>query len=133
MSLNVDVLLPTLPPIFAGSVRVWRSHLISSAGADLVQSDLTALTLEVFKESDGSRVDTFTLTVAQVIYNTLQTATGGVAWKADASGFNLLHKTTPDMTPDAGETYLFIYKATPASGDPFYFGFRQPTFSKRYS
>ena len=132
-TLNVDVLLPTLPPIFAGSVRVWRSHQIDSDGQDLVQADLSALTLEVYKESDGSRVNTWTLTIADVIYNTLQAASGAVTWKADGDGFNFQHKTLPAMTPAAAETYLFIYKATPNTGDPWYFGFRQPTFSKRFS
>jgi hypothetical protein len=132
-ALNVDVLLPTLQPIFAGSVRVWRSHQINADGEDLVQADLTSLELEVFKESDASQVGSWTLAIPDVIYDTLQTASGVVTWKADGDGFNLLHKTSPDMTPDAGETYLFIYKATPGDGDPWYFGFRQPTFSKRYS
>lgn len=132
-TLDVDVLLPTLLPIFAGSVRVWRSHQVNADGVNLLQAHLSTLTLQVIEEETGDIVGTYSVTVSTSVFNTLQTASGIVLWKADSSGFNVLYKTTPAQTPNAGKTYLFIFKATPTSGDPWYFGFRQPTFSKKYT
>ncbi len=131
---NVDTLLPTLTPIFAGSVRAWRSHQVNLDGENLIPTDLTALKVQVYKESDNSLVGEFDLTsqIGDIVFPTLQTETGNMAWKADGEGFNFEHHTTPAMTPTAGVTYLFIYRATPDVGDPWQFGFRQPTFSKNF-
>lgn len=132
--LDVDVLLPTLQPIFAGSVQVWRSHQVNADGEDLQQADLAAggLDLEVYS-SDGTLVGSWEVTISSSVFDALQTASGTITWRADGDGFNLIYKTLAAQTPAVGEMYTFIFRATPASGSPWYFGFRQPTFSKKFA
>lgn len=83
-------------------------------GAAVQQADLSSIALKVFDSKLPGEDATYdgTLTIANVIFDTLQT---GFGWTGTV-GFNLKVLVTPAMIPRGGTTYRFEFKFTTTGG-----------------
>jgi len=109
---------------FKNGTAVLLARIVDSDGDDVQQADVTAVKYSVF-EIDPCRPDNLTvvaghdnvsLSVSQVIYDTLQT--GGL-WTVDSTGYNFRHEinvSSAEAFPKAGAQYQVRYELTPAAG-----------------
>jgi hypothetical protein len=109
---------------FKNGSAILMARIVDAAGANVQQSGVAAIEYSIY-ELDPCRPDNLTvvaghdgvaLTVAGVIYNTLQT--GGL-WTLDAVGYNFRHEidvTTSEAFPKAGVEYQIRYELTPTAG-----------------
>lgn len=109
---------------FKNGSAVLMARIVDSAGVNVQQSGLSAIQYSIF-ELDLCLADSLsvvtghndvTLTVANVIFNALQT--GGL-WTVDAVGYNFRHEinvSTNEAFPKAGAQYQVRYVLTPTSG-----------------
>ncbi len=102
----------------------------SSGGSYFAQSDFLSITLSIYDESAPGTliVPAVTLTISDVIFNSLQT--GDSRWTKDSTGYNFRLPVLAIWLPKGGRKYRFEVKFTPtvASGyQPFFGVFRVPT------
>jgi hypothetical protein len=109
---------------FKNGSAILMARIVDAAGANVQQAGLDAIEYSIF-ELDPCRPDNLTavaghdgvsLTVADVIFNALQT--GGL-WTVDAIGYNFRHEidvSTTEAFPKAGVQYQVRYELTPTTG-----------------
>jgi len=109
---------------FKNGSAILMARIVDSAGANVQQAGVDSIEYSIF-ELDPCRPDNLVavaghdavaLTVADVIFNALQT--GGL-WTVDAVGYNFRHEidvSTTDAFPKAGVQYQVRYELTPATG-----------------
>jgi hypothetical protein len=109
---------------FKNGSAILMARIVDAAGANVQQAGIAAIEYSVF-ELDPCRPDDLAivsghdgvaLTVANVIYNSLQT--GGL-WTLDATGYNFRHDidvTSSEAFPKAGVEYQIRYELTPTTG-----------------
>jgi hypothetical protein len=109
---------------FKNGSAVLMARIVDAAGANVQQAGIAAIEYSIY-ELDPCRPDNLvavaghdgvTLTVANVIFNALQT--GGL-WTADEVGYNFRHEidvTSSEAFPKAGAQYQIRYELTPTSG-----------------
>jgi len=109
---------------FKNGSAILMARIVDAAGANVQQAGIAAIEYSIF-ELDPCRPDNLTpvaghdgvsLTVANVIFNALQT--GGL-WTVDEVGFNFRHEVDVSATeafPKAGAQYQIRYELTPTSG-----------------
>lgn len=89
-------------------------------GENIVQADLSSIAYSVFDVTNPASVTaggTGTLTIADVVYDTLQTDS---RWTKDSVGFNFLWPVAATHFASGGKTYRFEVAFTPASGAVFH-------------
>lgn len=88
------------------------ARLKSADNQDITQASLSSITMEVFDAQDSyAQVgSTTSLTIADVVYDTLQTGNG---WSKDANGYNFRYLIDGSFFPDGGHEYrveiVFIF------------------------
>jgi hypothetical protein len=109
---------------FKNGSAVLMARIVDSSGQNVQQSGVASIQYSVY-ELDPCRPDNLSLvaghdgvslTVDDVIYNTLQT--GGL-WTVDEVGYNFRHEidvSDSEAFPKAGAQYQVRYELTPASG-----------------
>jgi hypothetical protein len=109
---------------FKNGSAVLMARIVDAAGANVQQAGIATIEYSIY-ELDPCRPDNLvavaghdgvTLTVANVIFNALQT--GGL-WTADEVGYNFRHEidvTSSEAFPKAGAQYQIRYELTPTSG-----------------
>lgn len=98
---------------------VLLARLTGDDGDPIVQSDVSSAAYEVWDINDtpAIRVTAATsLTVANVVYNTLQT---DARWTKDDTGYNFAMVLPADSVPDAHK-YRVDVQITPAAGQVFF-------------
>lgn len=88
---------------------------IQNAGANITQAGIASISYAV-KNAAGTATSSGTLTVASVVYDTLQT---GARWTKDNTGYNFLGTLPAACFPAAGLHYAEL-KFTDASGNIFW-------------
>lgn len=106
--------------VFQNSSVIVMARIKAASGAYLVQSDLTSISMEIWRIYGDSREPGRTagptaVTVASAVYNTLQT--GGL-WEADDTGYNFLYECPNSGFNDEGVFRVEI-RFTPTSGQSF--------------
>lgn len=109
-------IIVTKGKIIENSAVVLMARVIDIAGDPMQIADITSLVIKVF-DSEGTQVSTATLTVADVISDTL--VTGDPRWTADEIGYNFAHAMAGSNWPEAGK-YFVELKVTPVTGFAFY-------------
>ena len=108
------------------------ARIVGPDGANILQSDVNTIEYTVYLLDDqdpDSRMPVtghtdVALTVADVIFNTLQTA---AIWTVDATGYNFRHVldvSSNQAFAVAGRRYLVEYQLTPAVGQMILVRFR---------
>ena len=91
---------------------------VQIAGANAEQADVTSITWKAFDTADTSTVAASgTLTVADVVFDTLQT---DGRWTRDTTGYNFRHNLAASVLVGGGKTYRIEHAWTPASGEVFH-------------
>lgn len=89
-------------------------------GEAVQQADISSIAYSVWDITDTSspsETATGTLTVANVIYDTLQTDS---RWSKGGDGYNFLWEAPSTLFPDGSKTYRLEIKFTPSAGEPFH-------------
>ena len=109
---------------FKNGSAILMARIVDAAGANVQQAGLAAIEYSIY-ELDPCRPDNLapvaghdgvSLTVADVIFNALQT--GGL-WTVDEVGYNFRHEidvSTTEAFPKAGAQYQVRYELTPTTG-----------------
>jgi hypothetical protein len=108
------------------------ARIVGHSGANVLQADLNTIKYTVYllddQNSDNrTAVDghaNVALTIAEVIFNTLQT---DAVWTVDATGYNFRHElnvSAHQAFAVAGRRYLVEYQLTPAVGQVILVRFR---------
>lgn len=103
---------------FEDSGPILMARIVGSDGAAILRAGITSITYTVYDISQLSPTNIATgspLTVANVIYDTLQTED---IWTADSTGYNFEYAVDADELPTGGGIYRFEFIVTPTSGQP---------------
>ena len=96
------------------------SRVVGNDGAAVTQASLTALTYKVFDENSatpGTAATSGTLTISEVIYDTLQT---GDLWEStDDTGYNFKWQVPASVLTTGGHLYRVEFWYDPVSGEDF--------------
>lgn len=91
---------------------------IHSLGVNLTQAAVSTITYQIFySDSDTAHTTATSLTVATVIYDTLQT---DAMWTRDITGYNFRHDVDNAVLVDPTRDYKFEYLFTMADGKVFH-------------
>lgn len=100
--------------------------------ANVTQADITGVTYSVFDLSSDTPTTALaghsgaTLTVATVIFNTLQT---DARWTIDSTGYNFAHAIAASAFPTGNHRFRVEYLFDPASGENFIVPFDLPAIA----
>jgi hypothetical protein len=109
---------------FKNGSAILMARIVDASGTHVQQAGIAAIEYSIF-ELDPCRPDDLTavaghdgvsLTVADVIFNALQT--GGL-WTVDEVGYNFRHEidvSSSEAFPKAGAQYQVRYELTPTAG-----------------
>lgn len=91
--------------------------------ANITQATISSITYKVFdiKDLPGSEKTSGTLTVSDVVFNTLQTDN---RWSKDSTGYNFRHEMPASTFADGDRFYQVEYLFTPSTGEKFYLVFK---------
>lgn len=104
---------------FKGESPALMARVLGNAGTAITQASLTAINLYVYRTSDLTTdlASGASLTIASVVYDTLQTA--DPRWTEDSTGYNFLYLLPTTYTGVACRLRVEI-KFTPSSGAAFW-------------
>lgn len=90
--------------ITEGSGSTLSARIRSYDGDYLEQADVSAITYIVIDQYTGSTITSGSLTVASVIFDTLQTDVGWTD-EIDSTGYNFRYDSPKTWYPEGGRTY----------------------------
>jgi len=91
---------------------------IHANGTNVVQADVSTITYSIYPtDSDTAHTTATSLTVATVIYDTLQT---DARWTKDITGYNWRHDVAATVLVDPADDYQIEYKVTMADASVFH-------------
>lgn len=89
-------------------------------GADtsyITQATTSAITVAVFKNANAVATYTASLTVADVVYDSLQT---DARWSKDSTGYNWRFPVVASVFDAGDATYRLEFKFTPTTGSQYW-------------
>ena len=93
------------------------ARVVGNDGENLTQAGVTGITFQVFKLPSTTATVTGTLTVAAVMFDTLQTDS---RWGEDETGYNFRYDVPAATLAEGGEVYQFEVLFNPANGEDFF-------------
>ncbi len=94
------------------------ARVVGNDAANITQASLTSVKLTIFNRlTDAVIVAEQTLTVADVVFDTLQTDS---RWTLDSTGYNFRHTVVASSLATGGIVHHCEFKFTPASGEVFW-------------
>ena len=108
---------PTIATIYEDTGVTCMSRIFGDDGLAVEQSDVSSIDLAVFKNTTTSATYTASLTVADVIFDTLQT---DARWSLDSTGYNFRYAVVASVFAEGDYTYRLEFKFTPASGSQYF-------------
>jgi hypothetical protein len=112
--------------VFEDSGCYLLARIRGNDAANIVQADISSINLCVSQKGGTPDTAGTAVTVATVIFNTLQT---DARWTVDSTGYNFRYEVPAASLPVGGRKYLSEFKFTPASGPVFHVVFEVPTLS----
>jgi hypothetical protein len=112
--------------VFEDSGCYLLARIRGNDAANIVQADISSINLCVSQKGGTPDTAGTAVTVATVIFNTLQT---DARWTVDSTGYNFRYEVPAASLPVGGRKYLFEFKFTPASGPVFHVVFEVPTLN----
>ena len=108
---------PTLATIYEDTGITCMARIQGGDASNITQATTSAITVAVFKNANTSATYTASLTVADVVFDALQTDS---RWDHDSIGYNF-RTELPALVFDTGDaTYTVEYKFTPTSGSQYF-------------
>jgi len=110
---------PTYARIWEDGGATMMARVTNDSAGNVVRSDVTSIAYNVFDLSSttpGTAVSSDSLTVASVVYNSLQT--GGL-WSKDSTGYNFKDTRPASIFSEPNHRYQIEYIFNPASGEDF--------------
>lgn len=106
-------------------ITVWEDNgfslmdrLIGNDATDLTQAAVTSIAWSIYDLADATvAFATGTLTVATVVFNSLQT---DARWTTDSTGYNFRWDVPATTLTGGDRVYKFEIKFTMTSGEPFH-------------
>ena len=111
--------IPVDSPFPATSFVIY-SRLIGLDGNPLTQATTSTITYVIHVATSASSSFTGTLTVASVIFDSLQTSGDDARWGGGDDGFNFRWSIAASLAPTAGVTFRYRVKITATDGSIFY-------------
>ena len=84
---------------------------------NITQSTTSAITVAVFKNANTTATYTASLTVADVVYDSLQTDS---RWSKDSTGYNFRYAVVASVFDTGDATYTIEFKFTPTTGSQYW-------------
>lgn len=115
----------------AGVAFTTLARVVGNAAAAITQASLSSISYKIFNESSDTpdtAVETGTLTVSSVVFDTLQT---DARWTKDTTGYNFRNVVAGTNITGDGRRYLVEYLFTPTSGAAFVVQHRHTTTTWR--
>lgn len=95
--------------MFEDSSGTFMCRMLASDGSAAQQADVTSIAYIVYDRTGGASVISGTLTVANVVFDTLQTAS---PWTLDSTGYNFKATLPTTAFPTGGRLYRVEFKWT---------------------
>ena len=109
------------------------ARVVNNSAASITQATITGITRKVFdldSATPDTAVNTATLTVASVVFDTLQADS---RWTADSTGYNFRDAPAASIFSTGGHRYRVEYLFDPTSGEDFFVVFELTTLAVRTS
>lgn len=103
--------------VYEDSGPILMARVVGTAGAAITQATCSTITYAVYDVATAASVTSGSLTIANVVFDTLQT---DAIWTKDSTGYNFKTQMTAAMVPTGGATYRMEIKITPTSGQPIW-------------
>lgn len=101
---------------FEDSGHSVMARVTGNDAANITQSDITSISYTVHDLKTGEQTVTSTLTVATVVFDSLQT---DARWTADSTGYNFRYDITASELPNGDREYKFEIVFNPVLGEDF--------------
>ena len=85
--------------------------------SNITQATTSSIRFAVFKNASTTATYTATLTVADVVYDSLQT---DARWSKDSTGFNFAYAVIASVFDAGDATYRLEFKFTPTTGSQYW-------------
>ena len=108
---------PTLATIYEDTGATCMARIVGADATAITQATTSAITLAVFKNANTSATYTASLTVADVVFNALQT---DGRWTKDSSGYNFRFSAIASIFASGDATFRLEFKFTPTSGSQYF-------------
>ena len=118
--------------IFEDSTCTTLARILNEDGNAITQSAISSIACNVYdlNDTDGSATLTPSITISDVIFDSLQTDS---IWQVDGSGYNFKNSVSYSAFTDSDTTYAIEYKFTLTSAAQFYVVFHAQTLKIRSS
>ena len=108
---------PTNATIYEDTGITCMSRILGDDASAITQATTSAITVAVFKNTSTVATYTASLTVADVVFNSLQTDS---RWDKDSTGYNWRYDVIASVFDDGDATYRLEFKFTPTSGSQYF-------------
>lgn len=100
--------------IYEDGTPVILARITGAANTALTQGSVSAIAYTITDTSTSTVIDSGTLTISNVIYNSLQT---DAVWTHDATGYNFKWSPSASSFPTGGVTYAVELQITATGGE----------------
>lgn len=115
---------PIAVTIYEDSGAYLMARVLGGDGSAVAQADISSIAYSVYDMDDTSSPATGTLTVANVVYDSLQTDS---RWTEDTTGYNFGWSAPASLFPSGSKVYLVEIALTPASGEVLHVKYKVTT------
>ena len=119
---------PTKATIYENTGLTCMARITGEDASYVEQSDISSIGLKIFADDSTSASIDASLTVADVVFDTLQTDS---RWTTDSTGYNFKYEIASAGFPDGDVTYRCEFKFIPTSGNTWYVVFSVDTVEIR--
>ena len=108
---------PTRATIYEDTGITCMARIQGDDAVNITQATTSAITVAVFKHANPPATSTASLTVADVVFDALQTDS---RWSHDSIGYNFRTQLPSLVFADGDATYTVEFKFTPTSGSQYF-------------
>ena len=108
---------PTRATIYEDTGITCMARIQGDDAVNITQATTSAITVAVFKNANTAATYTASLTVADVVFDALQT---DARWSKDSTGYNFRYAVIASVFADGDATYTVEFKFTPTSGSQYF-------------
>ena len=108
---------PTRGTIYEDSGLTCMARIQGADTSYITQATTSAITVAVFKNANAVATYTASLTVADVVYDSLQT---DARWSKDSTGYNWRFPVVASVFDAGDATYRLEFKFTPTTGSQYW-------------